>query len=94
MDIQTMDCCYCNESTEDAAMDSIIRCRGPCDKFIHIKCVNMSKITLKAFDDCAEMHFYCKLCHKYSIMGIADTLNNFTKEVNNLGSALMPFNES
>lgn len=91
--VPTMVCCYCDQPADNAAMDAKIRCRGPCDEYIHINCVNMSKTTLKAFDDCKEMHFYCKLCQKYSIMGIADTLNNFSKEINTLGAALMPLSK-
>lgn len=85
-----MVCCYCSESTDDSTMDAKIKCKGPCDEFIHIKCVNMSKIVLKAFDDIDEMHFYCKVCKKYSILGITDTLNNFSEKVNALGTALIP----
>lgn len=88
-----MVCCYCNDSADNCAMDSKIRCNGQCNQFIHITCVNLSKTALKSFADCAEMHFYCRLCQKYSLMGISDTMDNFSREINNLSDALKPLSK-
>lgn len=88
-----MVCYYCNESADDASMDSKIRCMGPCEQFIHINCVGLSKAAAKAFNDCNEIHFYCNKCQKYSLCGISETLRNFSKDINKLGDALKPLAE-
>lgn len=74
-------------------MDSKIRCMGPCEQFIHIVCVGISKNAVKAFNECDEMHFYCCKCQKYSLCGISETLSNFSKDINKLGDALKPLAE-
>lgn len=83
-------CCYCETSAENGSMDSKIRCMGPCKAYVHLTCVKLTKTALKYFGDCPEMHFYCKVCNQYSMVGIRDSLDNFSQHINNLNEALKP----
>lgn len=82
--------CYCLKSAENAEMDSKIRCDGPCEQFMHIDCAKITKQLLQAYNECNEMHFYCKLCNKHSLIAIGETMNAFSKEINSLSLALKP----
>lgn len=83
-------CCYCELDTENGSSDSKIRCMGPCNSFVQVECVKLPKETLKAFENCPELHFYCKLCQRYSSVGIRESLDNVSKHINNLSDALKP----
>lgn len=85
-----MVCSYCQHPADEASMDSKVKCNGPCEQFIHIGCVNLTKAALKAFNECDEMHFYCNLCKKFSLMGISETMTRFTEKINDLSVALKP----
>lgn len=83
-------CCYRKSSADDCSMDSKIRCMGPCNAYIHLTCVNITKAMLKAFDECAELHFYCRICQRYSTVAVRESIDNFSANINTLSEALKP----
>lgn len=82
-------CCYCNDSTDGEKVDKIL-CYGPCKKHVHSKCVGLTKSTIKQLSECDSLQFYCTDCKKYSIKGVADSLNTFSSTVGVLAEALKP----
>lgn len=83
-------CCYCSLSSADGAMDTKIKCMGPCNQFIHLNCVKMTVQTKRICEDLPELHFYCKFCAVYSNAGVANALNSFSANISQLSEALKP----
>lgn len=56
-------CGKCNNKLTSA--DNGIRCSGKCEKYYHLKCVNVATKELQIIESCPGIKWFCEVCVKY-----------------------------
>lgn len=78
-----MACSVCNEAISSVIGETIL-CSGPCKSNLCRSCSGLTKAAVKIICEYDSCHFYCKVCNRYSIKDISDSLTDLKATICNL----------